>query len=351
MSTKRILLFSQDGVGGAEKITSMIGNQLHKEGYEVLFCLINCKSQKSISEFINKGIQILRIASTSVPRLVLRIFSVIKHTKPDVIFSSVININNKVLLFKGFFPNTKFIIRCDTNLRGYNKKQLFYIRATYKKADLIIAQTAEMKDELTQVMSIPPNKIKVLSNPIDKDRIQSCISNTPSPFENNKKHIVAVGRFRRVKGFDLLIEAFILLYKKRKDVDLYIVGDDTNDKEGVVKQLRDRISEESIDGIVHFTGFQTNPYSYMKYADCYALSSRWEGLPNVVIESLFLGTPVVAFNCIPVIERIIDDGVNGLIVPNGNIAELSDALNRAIDFGEVKSTYLPSEITDFTVLF
>lgn len=59
---------------------------------------------------------------------------------------------------------------------------------------------------------------------------------------------------------------------------------------------------------VFCVGFKNNPYVYMKHADCFVLSSRNEGLPNVMIEALYLGTPVAAYKCIPVIERIVDEG-------------------------------------------
>lgn len=351
MSTKKIILFSQDGVGGAEKITSIIGNQLYKEGNKVLFCLVNCNNKKSISGFLTKGVRIIKIFPKGVSHFVYKIFTILHKEQPDVVFSSVLNINNKVLLLKPLFPNTKFIIRCDTNFRGYKKRQLFLIKLTYTMADLIIAQTNEMKEELTSLLKIDSAIIKVLPNPIDEERITDSLLNSHNPYNTAKKHIVAVGRFRNVKGFDLLLEAFIILNKRRNDLDLYFVGDYTSDKEGVVEQLRKRIQEESIEEIVHFTGFQTNPYSFIKFADCFALSSRWEGLPNVVIESLYIGTPVVAFNCIPVIERIINEGVNGYIVPNGAVKEFADALNKGVDMGEVKSIYIPSEISDFTRLF
>ena len=89
----------------------------------------------------------------------------------------------------------------------------------------------------------------------------------------------------------------------------------------------------------------------MKNADCFVLSSRNEGLPNVMIEALYLGTPVAAMKCVPVIERIVEEGKNGFLAAKGNVAELADAMLNAYKLGRITSTYAPHTEEFFCQIF
>lgn len=111
-----------------------------------------------------------------------------------------------------------------------------------------------------------------------------------------------------------------------------------------VKQL---IEKHGLQDSVKCVGFQNNPYVYIKYADCFVLSSRWEGLPNVMIESLYLGTPVAAFKCIPVIGRIVTDGADGYLAEKENVESLAKAMMKASELGRVMSVYKSASMEDF----
>ena len=102
---------------------------------------------------------------------------------------------------------------------------------------------------------------------------------------------------------------------------------------------------------VHCVGFKDNPYIYVKHADCFVLSSRNEGLPNVLIEALYLGTPSAATTCIPIIERIIENGETGYLAESENPESLAKAMINASALGRIKSTYKSATINDFTNLF
>lgn len=89
----------------------------------------------------------------------------------------------------------------------------------------------------------------------------------------------------------------------------------------------------------------------MKYANCFVLSSRNEGLPNVMIEALYLGTPVAAFKCIPVIERIVSQGTTGYLAAKENIRELADAMLKAVKLGRIETTYNTNSEVIFSKIF
>lgn len=348
LQKKKILFFLQDGVGGAERISVLLGKSLPTKEFNVTFCLVERGGDTSIRDFIPEGYKIIKIPNAGPLKMMWQLFNVIRKQHPHIVFSSVMYLNTKILPFRCFFPSTRFVVRCENYLYTFNKKQHRRIRMTYRSADAIIAQTQEMADELTEQMNISKDKVFVMQNPVDTKLINRLVKEGGNPYpENGKKHFVASGRFAYQKGFDLLLEAFIKVQQQRQDVDLYIIGDYNYNNGEVYSQLMTRAKESKIDNIVHCVGYQKNPYPYIKYADCFVLSSRWEGLPNVLIEALYLGTPATAFKCIPVVERIINDGVSGYLASKENVNELAFAMTKALSLGRVENSYKSSSIEDF----
>lgn len=348
---KKVLIFIQDGVGGAERMTVLIGKSLDKNLFDVRFCLIESAVNSSILDFIPHDLSVYKIKYISTLGLVFAIISLIIKEKPSIVFSSVFNLSNKYLPFMWLFPKTRAIIRCDNYLYTYNEKQQRVIRKLYPKADCIIAQTKEMKDELIDI-GIEKEKIIVLQNPIDIDTIKQKLLNIRNPFKcDGCKHLVAVGRFNEQKGFDLLIDSFIKVKKVLTDIDLTIVGDYTAGGGRLYEEISRLIMNEGISDSVMCVGYQDNPYIYIKNADCFVLSSRYEGLPNVLIEALFLGTPVAAFKCIPIIERIVEDGRNGYCAEKEDTESLAHAILKALQLTKIETSYKPANIDEFTALF
>ncbi len=350
---KKVLMFLQNGVGGAERMTVLIGKFLVEHGSEVRFYTIGDSSRNTnISDFIPDDISVENIKYTSTISLIRNIRAVVKKESPDVVFSSVLFISNKLLLLRPLFPKIKFIVRCENYLYTFNPCQRFVIKTLYRFADAIIAQTKEMKDELIKDAHINADKVHVLENSIDKSNIDNKVSLSSSPYEGcDKIRFVASGRFAYQKGFDLLVEAFNIVHQAVPEAELYIIGHKDGVCEYEYKKVEKRILGYKLDDYIHCVGFQTNPYSYIKYADCFVLSSRWEGLPNVLIEALYLGTPAAAFACIPIIERIVNDGVNGYVATAEDVNGLASAMLNAAKLGRVEFTYKGAGPDEYVNLF
>ena len=172
-----------------------------------------------------------------------------------------------------------------------------------------------------------------------------------SPFNNNKHvRFVAVGRYHIDKGFDMLVRAFAQVKVHIPNAELYVVGayDENNE---VYRNVRQFVEDEHLEDCVFCVGFKENPYIYMRYADCFVLSSRNEGLPNVMIEALYLGTPVAAMKCIPVIQRIVAECKNGYLASAGNVTELAEAMNKASKLGRIQTTYNQNSEKKFEEVF
>ena len=350
---KKLLFFIQNGVGGAERMTINIAKLLPPEQWDITFCKVSipCMVQNGrIDDFIPKNIRLTNISWSGQFALIKQLWQVIHQFKPDVVFSSVMPYNQRLLLISPLFGKTRFIVRNDNYLFTINSLKRLTLKYTYKKASLVIAQTEEMKSELVE-LGLKPDKIAVLHNLLDTELIQSK-ANQISPFPTDTKtRFVSVGRFAPQKGFDILIKAFKYVNDELPDSELYIIGSYDGSGSNVYEELNDLIDRLKLNGKVIFTGYTDNPYRYIKNASVYVLSSRYEGLPNVLVEAQFLSTPSAAVKCIPIISRMIEDGKNGFLADTENPESLAKAMISASKMNNVIPVYKSSSREDFINIF
>ena len=353
MRKKKVIFFTQESVGGAERITFLIAKMLDLEKYDIKFvCVPYSEVSNSILDFLPPEYGVVNIGMVRPYAKMFRMFKVLWKERPDIVFSSVLHLTNKILPFRFLFPCTKFIVRCENYLFTFSKKQRLEISLLYRLANRIIAQTDEMKAELVEKAKIPDKKIVVLENPIDCKTIELKLQGSENPYpQNGKKHLVASGRFCYQKGFDLLVKAFAALKKQQEDVDLYVIGANDGEYSEEYGKVESLSKELGVAEDFHCIGYQSNPYKYVKHADCFVLSSRWEGLPNVLIESLYLGTPVAAFKCIPIVERIVSERENGFLAEPGDEDSLAKAMKNALQLNRVDFSYKGAPKERFTSLF
>jgi len=275
----------------------------------------------------------------------------LKNIEPEIIYASLPN-TASLLIFSSYGLKIKKILRYPNSpSRQKETKDLYGWRLIvskfiYNKSNIVIAQNDEMAEELERFYNIKKEKIKVIMNPVDTKHIDESLENVENAFKNEKINVVASGRMHRQKGFDVLIESFAKVVEKNGDFHLHILGRDVdNNKE----KLEKRIAELRITNNITFHNFQKNPYPFYKYCDLFVLSSRWEGLPNVVLECQYLGKPVVATRCIPVIERLINDGRNGFVVDVEDVEGLTEAI---LEFEQLKGEKIfRNSIGEFEKLF
>ena len=346
----KLLVFAQSEVGGAERMSITLTKTLDISRFRVMYYLVGSakNGHAPLESFIPAGMEVFIIPPKNPVSLVSKMFWILVKEKPDLVFASVLNLNNKLLLLQSLFKHTRFIARCDNYLYTYNDWQRKIVDYTYHRADIIIAQTEEMKLELVNEMQISEDKVVALLNPVDTVTIDRMVREGVNPYSDGLKiRYVASGRFAYQKGFDLLIEAFRRVKDTQPNAVLYIVGRKDGGCEDYYHEVESLIEIKGLQDCVFCVGFQSNPYVYIKYADCFVLSSRWEGLPNVMLESLYLGTPVAAYKCIPVIERIVTNGKDGYLAEKEDIDSLFEAMVSASQLGRIVSTYKSASIEQF----
>jgi glycosyltransferase involved in cell wall biosynthesis len=155
---------------------------------------------------------------------------------------------------------------------------------------------------------------RVLGEPVDD--IARIRGNTPV--------IIACGRLTYPKNYQLLLEAFART-QKQINSRLLILGQ--GEERTSLGELTHKLE---IQDKVIFLGFQKNPFKYMAISDIFVLSSRWEGFPNVILEAMACGVPVISTRCPYGPDEVITDGINGILVPVGDKDVMADAIIRLL---------------------
>ena len=170
-------------------------------------------------------------------------------------------------------------------------------------------------------------QVTTLFNPVDTGLIEEKIS-TRYEYPVGRKIYVAVGRVQPQKDYATLIKAFAKVLETKPESMLYIVGNDSGDYADHQKAF---VASIGLQDKVVFSGFQNNPYKYMVSADCFVLSSEYEGLPNTLLDAVYLNMPVVATASIPFIPRLMDGYPIGRCVPVGDIEQFAKAMIEVVD--------------------
>ena len=193
----------------------------------------------------------------------------------------------------------------------------------YPTADAIVAVSQAAAKDLEIGLGLPTNSVITIYNPIVDDRLLAQANEpTQEPWlqPGLPPVFLSIGRLTAQKDFAALLKSFAIV-RKQLSARLIILGEGElrSDLESLARDLK--IAE-----FVSLPGFVSNPYAYLKAANAFILSSRWEGLPTVLIEALACGCPAIATNCPSGPWEILEQGKYGTLVPVGDVAALAKAM-------------------------
>lgn len=315
---KIAFLISSLRYGGANKVMIDIANFLSKKGYEII--IITYQKQDMFYQ-LDKNIKIKTIKIDTVIskkmrrviqiRHIIKLFKILKKENPKVIISFE-NYAKLISNVAAIFTRTKVIVseRLDPYNYKKGKKYNNYIR--HLMANGCVFQTRGAANyfpkKIQQTCEIIPN----FSNFEKKD---------PVKWELRKNEISFVARLDlKQKRQDIMLEAFKLILKEAPYMKLVFYGDGPDKK-----KLQVYSEELGLSKSVEFRGVVKEIRKEIRNSKVFVLTSDFEGIPNALIEALSLGVPSVSTDCSPGGAReLIEHGVNGFIVPCGNVKEIAD---------------------------
>lgn len=331
---KLVFVSSSTNGGGAERMQLNIMHSLSKEKYDITF--INTSSDHKPSD-LKDHIKYVQYNKPHARQSFCKLLYDLSRMKPDYVFTTSIVVAYLLIIVRLFsFSKFRLYVRIavppsESPKNNFKSRVLRKVNSlVLKYSELIIAQTEFSKKDIAKLYKVPLKKIQVIRNIIDKTLLDingNCY--IPTELIKENYNIVASGALYSVKGFDLLIDAMKLVVNKKSKVKLYVLGEERYEF-GYKKFLLKKINENGLQDSVFLLGHKTNPFPYYKHSDLFVMSSRTEGFPNVVLEALYYGTPVVATNCVDFSGVIIND-MNGYIVEKESHIAIAEGIEKAID--------------------
>ena len=243
----------------------------------------------------------------------------IRRTNPDVVISFLDKINVRTII-SCFGMTCPVIVSERVDPRGQSIGLVWDTlrRWTYRHATCLVAQTNHALEYFPEVIR---NKGIVIPNPVTVPQLSRSKGG-----DIRDKVVIGMGRLVHQKGFDLLVRAFSVVSRTHVDWSLVVWGD------GELRHDLERLRDElGMLRRVSFAGWTEEPFNEMRRAGLFVLSSRYEGFPNVLVEAMACGAPVVSFDCASGPRQIISDGVDGVLVPVGDVHALAATMDRVMD--------------------
>jgi glycosyltransferase involved in cell wall biosynthesis len=319
--------------GGAERVMSELSSNMPDSVDQTMVLF-----EKKITYPYKGRIAVLGDTADGSKNLILKLFDIVKRVnrfrkivddvKPDIVISALqantINVLVKVLFsgkYRVILTQHSFTSKNDRVVEGlYGFFNKMSVKKLYNKADKIIAVSNEVKKDLVNNFNVMPDKIMVISNPVDIKKIISLADEEVDHFwfKEDIPIIVNMGRLSKEKNQKSLL---YLLAKLRKDMRcrLLIIGD------GELKDELIRLAKNlKVEDDVLFLGFVPNPFKYIAKATVFVFPSIWEGFPMAMIEAMAVGCPVAASDCMSGPREILasEEEKCGVIFPMGDDAAM-----------------------------
>jgi len=283
-----VFLLPDLGGGGAQRVMLTLAAHLDRSRFEPHLLIVGGASTQPLPDGVSAERGNAKRLISGVPWFVRRL----RHLQPAIVVSTLAYTNLALLAAAPLLPRRTRIVVREANipsatlaaLPGWLRRLQPYKRF-YPRATRIIAQTQAVADALTDVAPEVRDSIRLLANQVDTARLRTAAV-PPQRFAGTGLRLVGAGRLTDQKGFDRLIEAAPRL---PADSEITIFGEGPDRK-----RLTERIAVLGLEGRVRLAGYCADLAPHLAGADALVMPSRWEGLPNVALEALALGTPVVA---------------------------------------------------------
>ena len=319
------------GVGGAERVIAILLRHLDHSRFECHLALVG--EGRAFLEDVPREVTVHHLGVSRMRYCVPAVVGLIRHLRPDTILSTVIYLNAMLMLARPFLSGRPRILLREASLPSaflaqgarYPRILKWMYRRLYPRADQIICLCDAAIDDMVEHLEISRDKLVRIYNPVDVEMVRRLADDAESPYTGPGPQVMAMGRLQNEKAYDILLRAFSSVLKALPQAKLTILG------EGPLEaQLKKQAVDLGIDQVVAFPGFQQNPWPYMKHAGLFVMASRFEGLPNALLEALALGVPVVATDCPGGVREIQKSAREIVLVPPEDHVALAAAIVAAL---------------------
>jgi glycosyltransferase involved in cell wall biosynthesis len=333
--SERLAVFAPSMAGGgAERSALKLADGLSARGFEVDLVLATAQGPRMAE--VPPTVRVVDLGAPRVLASLPKLASYLRREKPRALASVLVHANivalwaAKLSRYHGRVVVVEHNTRSVAAAHGKSRRDRFMprlVRRFYSMADRVVAVSAGVAEDIISLAALDPAKVRVIYNPVVTPELaEYARAPVPHPwFDDDTPVFVAAGRLRPQKDFPTLLRAFATL-RARRSARLVILGDGPEQE-----NLQTLATELGIAADVQLPGATANPYAYMARAVAFVLSSRWEGLPTVLVEALRCGVPVIATDCPSGSREILGDGRYGTLVPVGDVRALADAMEVALD--------------------
>lgn len=315
--------------GGAERVALTLVNAL-AQTHEVSLLLV--KKQGDYLDDLAPEVTLVDLAAKSTIAAVPALAGWLRRGRPDVLMSHLTHVNiAAALAVRVSMTGVPHVAvehnQIDLNFARIRQRsvRLAYraVRYVYPGITKVISVSQGVEDSVRRFSGISGRNLRVIANPVVTPALRSLLAQAPShPWlsDGGAPVLLGCGRLVEQKDFPNLIDAFRLA-RQQRDLRLLILG------EGELRPMLEAAVEAAgLQAYAALPGFDRNPYAAMAAADLFVLSSRWEGLPTVLIEALAAGANVVATDCPSGPMEVLEGGRYGSLVPTDDPRALADAI-------------------------
>lgn len=323
----KICLFTSSlNRGGAERVFVNLANHWLQQGHEVDFVVLSLEG--GFREALQSGVRLVDLGErrTGLPARIdfIRAFVVyLKKEKPDQVFATLTYVTMTALWAKRLACYTgRVVVRQANSLTNQSEQSIpvkvwnwFGYHFCYRWADTILVNSRNSESEIMAMLPALKNKVRLIYNPVEVDGSMPRTSDQePLPI------VLASGRFAPQKDYPTLLRAFAKV-RAQVGARLIILGD------GPLRpEIESLISELKLNGSVELMGYVENTQDYYARARVFALASRWEGFPNVLVEALAAGVTAVVTDGKGASREILEPILPDNIVPVGDVAALAERI-------------------------
>jgi len=327
------LVISDLGGGGAQKVFVRLANSWAEAGREVsVVTLAGLQADRHRLHPSIRRVTLDSVAISSGPlsaimanfRRIAGLRRILRDLSPRVAIGFIAPTNILLILAaRGLGCRIVVSERNDPGRQSFGKIWDWLRRTLYRQADLVTANSVNALDALGAY--VPREQLLLVPNPLD-------IPVDPPPAAMRATEIIAVGRLHAQKGYDILLPAFAEVRARWPNWTLRILG--TGD---LRNELQGQAASLGLTDAVIWNGYVEDPAPYYRNAAIFVLPSRFEGMPNALLEAMANGLPSVVSDAAGGALDFVEQDVSGILVPSGDSGMLAAALMRLVGSQELRA--------------